>query len=159
MALNHLDENGKAIMVDISQKEPTSRTATASAVVALRAETMQLISQGEIKKGDVLAVARVAGILAAKQTPQLIPLAHPLPITSATVDFKALDDTHLKIIATVKTTYQTGVEMEALTAASVAALTIYDMCKAVDRGIEINNLHLESKSGGKSGVYNRENES
>lgn len=159
MALNHLDENGKAIMVDISQKEATSRTATASVLVAMRAETMQLISQGEIKKGDVFAVARVAGILAAKQTPQLIPLTHPLPITSAAVDFEVLDSTHLKIMATVKTTYQTGAEMEALTAAGVAALTIYDMCKAVDRGMEINNLHLESKSGGKSGVYNREVES
>lgn len=156
MELTHLDENGKAHMVDISQKDVTERVAVASAAVRMKPETLRLIQQGEIKKGDVFAVARVAGIMAAKRTADLIPLCHPIPISQATVELTVQEPDTVLILATVKTTYQTGIEMEALTAASVAALTIYDMCKAVDRGMEIIGVRLESKSGGKSGSYQRE---
>ena len=143
-------------MVDVGKKEATERVATASAKVRLQPETLALITQGEIKKGDVFATARVAGILAAKRTPDLIPLCHPIPLTSVTVDISAHAPDQVWISATARTTYQTGVEMEALTAASLAALTIYDMCKAVDRGMQIFDLQLEHKSGGKSGEYQRE---
>lgn len=156
MKMTHLDEDGKAIMVDISQKVDTERVAIASGIVKMLPETLELIRSGEVKKGDVLAVARVAGIMAAKKTSDLIPLCHPLPITSAKVDFEFVDETTLKIVAETKTTYATGVEMEALTAVSVAALTIYDMCKAVDRGMLISDIKLEKKSGGRSGEFTRE---
>lgn len=156
MKMTHLDENGRAIIVDISQKTDTERVAVASGTVKMLPETLEMIRSGEVKKGDVLAVARVAGIMAAKKTSELIPLCHPLPLTSAKIDFEFVDDNTLKIISETKTTYATGVEMEALTAVSVAALTIYDMCKAVDRGMVIGEIKLEKKSGGRSGEFLRE---
>ncbi|NLC13336.1 MAG: cyclic pyranopterin monophosphate synthase MoaC [Chloroflexi bacterium] len=156
MKMTHLDENGRAIMVDISRKIDTERIAVASGTVRMRSETLELIRSGEVKKGDVLAVARVAGIMAAKKTSELIPLCHPLPLTSAKVEFEFVSNDTLRIVAETKTTYATGVEMEALTAASVAALTIYDMCKAVDRAMVISEIKLEKKSGGQSGEFNRE---
>ena len=156
MKMSHLDEDGRAIMVDIGEKTATERVAIASGTVKMQPATLQLIQSGEAKKGDVLAVARVAGIMAAKKTAELIPLCHPPPLTSAKVDFEFIGDTLLKITAETKTTYSTGVEMEALTAVSVAALTVYDMCKAVDRGMEIGAIRLEKKSGGRSGEFNRE---
>ena len=156
MKMTHLDENGRAIMVDISQKTDTERVAIASGAVIMQPGTLEMIRSGEVKKGDVLAVARVAGIMAAKKTSDLIPLCHPLPLTSAKIDFEFVDVNTLKIVAETKTTYATGVEMEALTAASVAALTIYDMCKAVDRAMVIGEIKLEKKSGGRSGEFNRE---
>ncbi len=156
MKMTHLDENGRAIIVDISQKTDTERVAVASGTVKMLPETLEMIRSGEVKKGDVLAVARVAGIMAAKKTSELIPLCHPLPLTSAKIDFEFVDDNTLKIISETKTTYATGVEMEALTAVSVAALTIYDMCKAVDRGMVIGEIKLEKKSGGRSGEFMRE---
>jgi len=155
MELNHLDENGKAVMVDISQKPVTARIAVATAAVRMKAETLALIREDKIKKGDVFACARIAGILAAKRTPELIPMCHPIPITSAAIDLSPVEPDTVLITATVKTNYVTGVEMEALTAASVAALTIYDMCKSVDRGMTIENIHLVKKSGGKSGDFIR----
>ncbi len=156
MELNHLDENGKAVMVDIGQKPVTERIAVAAATVRMKEETLALISEDKIKKGDVFACARIAGIMAAKRTPELIPMCHPIPITSAAVDLSPVEPDVVLITATVKTNYGTGVEMEALTAASVAALTIYDMCKSVDRGMSIENIHLVKKSGGKSGDFIRE---
>jgi len=148
----HFDAGGKARMVDVTAKNATARMAVAGATVVMKAATLELIKQGEAKKGDVLTVAQLAGIMAAKQTPQLIPLCHPLPITSVDVSFK-LEQARsaVEITATVKTLAQTGVEMEALTAASVAALTIYDMCKAADRAMRIENIRLLRKSGGRSG--------
>ena len=148
----HFDLGGKVHMVDITEKPATERLAVARGTVAMEAATLELIKRGEMKKGDVLAVAQLAGIMAAKQTSQLIPLCHPLPITSADVDLK-LDEKRsaVEITATVKTMAQTGVEMEALTAVTVAALTIYDMCKAVDRAMRIDNIRLARKSGGRSG--------
>jgi len=146
MELNHLDENGKAVMVDISQKPVTARIAVATAAVRMKAETLALIREDKIKKGDVFACARIAGILAAKRTPELIPMCHPIPITSAAIDLSPVEPDTVLITATVKTNYVTGVEMEALTAASVAALTIYDMCKSVDRGMTIENIHLVKRA-------------
>ena len=156
MKMTHLDDKGQAHIVDISQKSQTERVAIASGTVKMQPETLNLIRSGEVKKGDALAVARVAGIMAAKKTSELIPLCHPLPLTSVKIDFEFVDEESLKITAETKTTYNTGVEMEALTAVSLAALTIYDMCKAVDRGMVIGEIKLELKSGGKSGVFNRE---
>lgn len=156
MELSHLDKNGNACMVDVSAKDETAREALASALVRMRPETLALIQAGEMPKGDVFACARVAGIMAAKRTPELIPMCHPIPITKASVDFEVLAEDTLRITARVKSTYRTGVEMEALTAASVAALTVYDMCKAVDRGMQILQIQLEQKSGGKSGNFLRE---
>lgn len=156
MELSHLDENGKAVMVDIGQKSATERVAVATASVRMKPETLALIREDRIKKGDVFACARIAGIMAAKRTPELIPMCHPIPITSAAVDMAAVDPDLVLITATVRTNYLTGVEMEALTAASVAALTIYDMCKSVDRGMTIENIQLVKKSGGKSGDFIRE---
>jgi len=148
----HFDFEGKVHMVDITEKPPTERVAVARGTVAMKAATLELIKQGEMKKGDVLAVAQLAGIMAAKQTPQLIPLCHPLPISSVDVDLKPDEKrSAVEITATVKTTAQTGVEMEALTAVTVAALTIYDMCKAVDRAMRIESIRLARKSGGRSG--------
>jgi cyclic pyranopterin phosphate synthase len=155
MELTHLDGEGQAFMVDVGDKDVTERTAVAEARVKMMPETLELILAGNIKKGDVFASARIAGIMAAKRTPDLIPLCHPIPLTSAAVEITPLPPDMVKITATVKCRYTTGVEMEALTAASVAALTIYDMCKAVDRGMVILDVCLLSKSGGRSGEYHR----
>jgi cyclic pyranopterin phosphate synthase len=152
--LTHIDPQGNAVMVDVSAKSATERIATAKAAVMMQPETLARITSGGIKKGDVLGVARIAGIMAAKRTHELIPLCHPLALTAVSLDLtpdrarNAID-----ITATVKVTGQTGVEMEALTAASIAALTIYDMCKAIDRGMTISDIRLVHKSGGKSGIY------
>ncbi len=151
--LTHLNDKGEARMVDVSEKEVTSRTARATGFVAMSPETLALVERGEAKKGDVLATARIAGIMAAKKTHELIPLCHPLAITGVTVDLAPEGDSALIIRATVKTTGKTGVEMEALTAASVAALTVYDMCKAVEKGIRIEAVRLLEKHGGKSGDW------
>ena len=156
MKLNHIDDEGRAFMLDITQKFATECVAIASGTIRMKPETLELIRSGEVKKGDVLAVARVAGILAAKKTSELIPLCHPLPLTSAKVDFEFITEDTLRIISETKTTYATGIEMEALTAVGIAALTIYDMCKAVDRGMVIGEIMLEKKSGGQSGEFTRE---
>ena len=150
----HFDDKGAAHMVDVGDKDITERQATAAARITMLPETLVLIRDGKAKKGDVLSVARLAGIMAAKKTPDLIPLCHPLALTNVTVDFELDEDANaVDIRATCKLKGRTGVEMEALTAATVAALTIYDMCKAVDRGMEISNARLLEKSGGKSGTY------
>jgi cyclic pyranopterin phosphate synthase len=154
MALTHFDGDGHAHMVDVSDKAVTSRIATAENYIQMNRETFDIITEGRAKKGDVLGVARLAGIMAAKKTSDLIPLCHPLPITSVSVDL--VPDAALpgiRITATVKTTGQTGVEMEALTAASVTALTVYDMSKAVDKTMEIGGLRVTLKDGGKSGRH------
>ena len=152
--LNHFDEKGNAVMVDVSEKDETKRVAQAKGIIKVSEEIMNLIKTGNIKKGDVLGVSRVAGIMASKQTSNLIPMCHPLMINGANIDFE-LDEENSKVIiyGTVRTTGKTGVEMEALTAVSVAALTIYDMCKAVDKRMVIENIHLVSKTGGKSGEF------
>ena len=153
--LTHLDAAGNAHMVDVSEKDVTARTATAKAVVEMQVGTLKLILEGKAKKGDVLATARIAGIMAAKKTHELIPLCHPLAITKATVEFDtSRDPTGIRVTAEVKVSGQTGVEMEALTAVSVACLTVYDMVKAVDRAMRIENIRLVHKSGGQSGDYN-----
>jgi cyclic pyranopterin phosphate synthase len=155
--LTHLDAEGNAHMVDVSEKDVTSRTATAKALVEMQPATLALILEGKAKKGDVIATARIAGIMAAKKTHELIPLCHPLMISKVTVDFAP--DTAastIEVTATVKVEGKTGVEMEALTACSVACLTLYDMCKAVDRGMKINSLRLVEKAGGKSGHFTAE---
>jgi cyclic pyranopterin monophosphate synthase len=155
--LTHLDAEGNAHMVDVSDKDVTSRTATAKAVVEMQPATLALILEGKAKKGDVIATARIAGIMAAKKTHELIPLCHPLMITKVTVDFAPdTAGSTIEVTATVKVEGKTGVEMEALTACSVAALTLYDMCKAVDRGMRITNLRLVEKAGGKSGHFTAE---
>ncbi len=154
MALTHFDGKGNAHMVDVSEKAVTARIATAENYIRMQRETFNIITEGRAKKGDVLGVARLAGIMAAKKTADLIPLCHPLPITSVSVDLVPDPDLPgIRIIATVKTTGQTGVEMEALTAASVAALTVYDMSKAVDKTMEISGLRVTLKDGGKSGRH------
>jgi cyclic pyranopterin phosphate synthase len=155
--LTHLDEQGRARMVDVSAKEVTAREATARGRVAMRPETVALILEGGMPKGDVIATARIAGIMAAKRTHELIPLCHPLPLSAIEVKLcPDLESASVHIEATVRTTAQTGVEMEALTAVSVAALTIYDMCKAVERTMRIEDVHLFAKSGGASGDYRAE---
>ena len=152
--LNHFDNYGNAIMVDVSEKNITERIATATGKILVSAEIFKMIEDGTAKKGDVLGVARIAGIMAAKKTSEVIPLCHPLPITHCKIDFKMLaEESAVEVSATVKVGGKTGVEMEALHAVSVALLTIYDMCKAVDKQMEIQNIHLASKSGGKSGVF------
>ena len=152
----HFDGSGNAVMVDVSAKPATDRTATARAMVVMSAATLAMIEAGTAKKGDVLGVARIAGIMAAKRTSDLIPLCHPLPITAVVVDLTADRAANaIEIAATVRTTGQTGVEMEALTAASVAALTVYDMCKAVDRSMRIEGLRVVHKAGGKSGEFSQ----
>ncbi|CEP69234.1 Molybdenum cofactor biosynthesis C,bacterial-type [Moorella glycerini] len=157
--LTHLDAKGAARMVDVGAKAVTERVAVARGRVLMSRNTLDLILEGQMPKGDVLAVARVAGIMAAKQTGSLIPLCHPLTISAVSLDFRPDRETGaLEIEARVKTTGQTGVEMEALTAVSVAALTIYDMCKAVERGMVIDNIRLVEKSGGRSGHFLREGE-
>ena len=154
--LTHLDEHGKARMVDVSEKDVTHREAVAESYVAMRPETLSLILSGTAAKGDVFATARIAGILAAKRTSELIPLCHPISLTSIRIDLLPCEPDRVHILAEVRCDERTGVEMEALTAASVAALTIYDMCKAVDRGMEILCTRLVKKSGGKSGLFERE---
>jgi cyclic pyranopterin monophosphate synthase len=150
----HFDDKGGAIMVDVSEKAETERIAVARGSVIMQKATLDQIMSGGIKKGDVLSVARLAGIMGAKRTPDLIPLCHPLALTSVTVELTC-DPTRsaVDITATCKLMGRTGVEMEALTAVSVAALTVYDMCKAVDRGMRLTDIHLLHKSGGKSGIY------
>ena len=155
--LTHLDATGNAHMVDVSEKPVTARTATAKARVLMQPETLALILEGKAKKGDVLATARIAGIMAAKRTHELIPLCHPLMISQVSVDFDAdVAASHVDVTATVKVEGKTGVEMEALTACSIACLTLYDMCKAVDRAMRITDLRLIEKSGGKSGHFTAE---
>lgn len=152
--LTHFDAAGRAAMVDVSDKEETRREAVARTRVVMRPETLALIQAGQAAKGDVLGVARLAGIMAAKRTADLIPLCHPLPLSSVRVDLEPdVAAAAVEITATVRTTGRTGVEMEALTAASVAALTVYDMCKAVDRGMVVESLRVIAKSGGKSGDF------
>jgi cyclic pyranopterin monophosphate synthase len=155
--LTHLDDSGRGRMVDVSDKAVTQREATARAIVSMQPATARLIDTGGMAKGDVLGVAQVAGVMAAKRTPDLIPLCHPLPITGVDMSFELdVERARLEIRATVRVTGRTGVEMEALTAAAVAALTVYDMCKAVDRGMSIGNIELMHKIGGKSGEFVRQ---
>jgi cyclic pyranopterin phosphate synthase len=154
--LTHFDEDGSARMVDVGAKPETQRVAKASAVVSMNPATMGLIQNREIQKGDVLELARVAGIMGSKRTADLIPLCHPLRIDAVQISFEVISDTEIRIQSTVSATDRTGVEMEALVAASVAGMTIYDMCKSVDRGMKISDVQLDEKSGGKSGKYVRE---
>ncbi|MCY4624053.1 MAG: cyclic pyranopterin monophosphate synthase MoaC [Chloroflexi bacterium] len=155
--LTHLDESGHARMVDVGAKPVTRREATAVGSVAMQPETLALIVAGELEKGDALATARIAGIMAAKQTPALIPLCHPIPLSQVAVDLEPDESASaVNITATVATTAQTGVEMEAMTAVCVAALTVYDMCKAVDRAIRFEGVRLVRKSGGASGDFTAE---
>lgn len=156
-ALSHIDEHGNARMVDVSDKDVTKREATARGRVLMEPRTLAMIVEGQMPKGDVLATARIAGIMAAKRTHELIPLCHPLPISGVEVHLTPVeaggDRAAIDIEATVRVTSRTGVEMEALTAVSVAALTVYDMCKAVERGMSIEDIRLTAKSGGRSGDY------
>lgn len=153
--LTHFDGDGNAVMVDVSAKEASERVAVAAADVVMQPETLKTIMNRGMKKGDVLTVAQLAGIMGAKRTPDLIPLCHPLALTSVKVDLVCNPDRNcVEISARCRVSGKTGVEMEALTAASVAALTVYDMCKAVDRGMQITNIRLLHKSGGKSGEWN-----
>lgn len=154
MSLTHFDATGQAVMVDVTDKPATDRTATAQVHVAMLAETLAVVAAGTAKKGDVLGTARLAGIMAAKRTADLIPLCHPVPVSAVVMKLQA-GVGGVDISATVRTTGQTGVEMEALMAASVAALTVYDMCKAMDRGMRIENLRVVHKAGGKSGVFSQ----
>lgn len=159
MDLTHFNDNGKARMVDVEAKADTARTAIARGRIVMQPTTLELITEGKMKKGDVLAVAQVAAIMAAKQTSQLIPMCHNIFLTSADIRFEIDQTAHtINIEAEIKTTGKTGVEMEALHAVSVAALTIYDMCKAVDKEMVIDNIRLVSKQGGKSGDYHRKGE-
>ena len=156
MQLTHIDESGAAVMVDVSAKQPTIRIAMACATVSMAPATLKMIMAGEMKKGDVLAAARIAGIMAAKRTPELIPLCHPLLIENVKVELVCDEETSsVRITATCTVSGKTGVEMEALTVAGVAALTIYDMCKAVDKYMVISDIKLMQKSGGKSGDFHR----
>lgn len=154
MEFNHFDKNGNAIMVDVSEKPVTARTAVAVGSIRVSSEIIDAVQSGTAKKGDVLGVARVAGIMATKRTSELIPLTHPLPLTKVSVDFEVDADEHtITAKCTAKTDGKTGVEMEALTGASVALLTVYDMCKAIDKRMCIENVHLVEKHGGKSGDF------
>lgn len=153
--LSHVNKKGKVRMVDVSQKDDTLREAVVTGGIRMQPATLQKIKQNQIKKGDVLSVARVAGIMAAKKTPELIPMCHPIIIDNISVELDFEGDDFIKITTMAKSSGKTGVEMEALVAASVAAMTIYDMCKAIDRGMTIEQIYLESKKGGKSGVYLR----
>ncbi len=157
MPLTHFDAQGQAHMVDVSDKAVTDRIAVAAGHIRMAQETFEIISEGRAKKGDVLGIARLAGIMGAKKTPDLIPLCHPLPVTKVSVELMLDPDLPgVRIEATVKTSGQTGVEMEALTAVSTAALTVYDMAKAVDKAMEIGGIHVLLKDGGKSGRYEAE---
>jgi cyclic pyranopterin phosphate synthase len=149
-----MDQNGNALMVDVSAKQPTVREAVAEGIIGLSAETMRMVREGGNAKGDVLSVAQLAGIMAAKRTAGLIPLCHPLPLTGCRVLLEPLENC-VRAICEVKTTHVTGVEMEALTGVSVALLTVYDMCKAMDKSMEINGIRLLTKTGGKSGDFSR----
>ena len=155
MEFTHLDENGAARMVDVGDKQVTKRTAQAHAVITMQPETLRRIAEGTMPKGDVFACARIAGIMAAKRTSDLIPMCHPLPIDGVEIEITPVSETKVRIVSTLRCTHKTGIEMEALTAASVAALTIYDMCKAIDRGMCIDQVLLLHKAGGKSGEYRR----
>ena len=153
--LNHFDAAGNAVMVDVTEKKITERVAVASGKIFVSNEVYAAIKSGTAKKGDVLGVARIAGIMAAKKTSEIIPLCHPLPLSHCSLNFEMLrEESAVKVTATVKTTWATGVEMEALHAVSVALLTIYDMCKAIDKKMMISEIRLEQKSGGKSGTFN-----
>ncbi|MGO3346773.1 MAG: cyclic pyranopterin monophosphate synthase MoaC [Marinomonas sp.] len=156
--LTHLDQQGNAHMVDVSEKNITKRTATAQAIVNMKPETLIKIIEGGLPKGDVIATARIAGIQAAKKTSDLIPLCHPLMLTKVSVDIAILNDREIQILCTCALSGKTGVEMEALTGASVTALTLYDMCKAVDKGIVIKDVALLEKQGGKSGDWSKVND-
>ncbi len=150
----HFDNRGNAIMVDVTDKEITERVAVASGIIAVNKEVYEAVKHGTAKKGDVLGAARIAGIMAAKKTSDLIPMCHPLMLTKVTIDFECEDEKQqIKCICTAKLSGKTGVEMEALTGVSVALLTIYDMCKAIDRGMRISDIHLVEKAGGKSGHF------
>ena len=152
--LTHFDAGGQATMVDVSGKEETARSATARGLVQLSGEAYRAIAEGKVGKGDVLGVARLAGIMGAKKTPELIPLCHPLPISAVAVDFELIEAEHsVAVTATCKTTGRTGVEMEAMTAVSIAALTVYDMVKAIDKAVVIRDIRLVEKAGGKSGHF------
>jgi cyclic pyranopterin phosphate synthase len=160
MPFNHFDDQGRAVMVDISAKSATMRTATAAATVFLRRETLADILDGRMAKGDVLGVARLAGIAAAKKTPDLIPLSHPLALHAVSIEFGTDSEKGtVRVESTVRAFERTGVEMEAMVSASVAALTIYDMCKGADKSIKIGDIVLLYKEGGKSGIYRREEKS
>lgn len=150
----HLDSKGQAVMVDVGEKKLTNRTATARATLEMNPETLSKLLSSELKKGDGLAAARLAGIMGGKKTSELIPLCHNIPIESITVDFENNGINELYIIAKAKCTYKTGIEMETLTAVTVAALTVYDMCKAIDRGMVIKDVRLVEKTGGKSDFFN-----
>lgn len=152
--LNHFDQNGNAVMVDVSEKAPTSRTAVATGEIRVGEAVMEAVLSGTAKKGDVLGVGRIAGIMAAKRTGDMIPLCHPLPLTHCSVEFEADRQSGvIRAVCTVKTDGKTGVEMEALTGVSAALLTVYDMCKAIDKGMVITGIHLMKKSGGRSGEF------
>lgn len=153
MKLTHLDEKGAARMVNVGAKQVTQRVASAQSVITMKPETLQMIVDGTAPKGDVFACARIAGIMAAKKTAELIPMCHPIPIESVEIEIEAISETKVRLVSTLRCSHKTGIEMEALTAASVAALTIYDMCKAVDRGMRIDETLLLYKDGGKSGEY------
>ena len=156
MELTHINDEGRAKMVDVSEKCDTVREAVAVGSIFMKRETLQRIKDGSISKGDVLAVAQVGGIMGAKSTPQIIPMCHPIMISGCDISFKIdLENTKIEITAATKTVGKTGIEMEALTAVSVAALTIYDMCKAIDKEMVINNIMLVKKTGGKSGLFER----
>lgn len=156
MELTHINEEGRAKMVDVSEKVDTAREAVAIGYVSMKRETLERIKEGTISKGDVLAVAQVGGIMGAKSTPQIVPMCHPIMISGCDINFKMdFENNRIEITATTKTVGKTGIEMEALTAVSTAALTIYDMCKAIDREMIINNIMLIRKSGGKSGIFER----
>lgn len=152
---SHIDEKGKVKMVDVSKKDVTERKAIAVGEVKMKPSTLEMIKNGEMKKGAVLETARISGIMGVKKTPDIIPMCHPLLISSIDLEFKFKDENKIKIEAVVKNSGKTGVEMEALTGVSIAALTIYDMCKAVDKSMIINDIKLKYKSGGKSGVFKR----
>jgi cyclic pyranopterin phosphate synthase len=156
MDLTHLDEKGQARMVDVSEKDISKREALAQAIVTMLPNTLSMITEGKHKKGDVLATARIAGIQAAKRTWELIPMCHPLMIAGVKIDIQAISETQLCITVRCKVADRTGIEMEALTAASIAALTIYDMCKAVDKGMIIGDIKLLQKTGGKTGDWHAE---
>ena len=151
--LTHINDKGEAKMVDVSPKDDTVREAFVTGGVRMKPETLDKIKQNQMKKGDVLAAARIAGILGAKKTPDLIPLCHTILVSEITIDFEFIGKDYIEIKTMAKSTGKTGVEMEAMTAAAVSALTIYDMCKAIDRGMSIENICLQKKSGGKSGTY------
>ena len=155
--LTHFDENGQAIMVDVSNKKATDRVAIASGKIIVNKAVYEAVENGTAAKGDVLNVARIAGIMAAKRTDEMIPLCHSLPINSCKIDFQMLpEESAIKAVSTVKVTGLTGVEMEALHSVSIALLTIYDMCKALDKSMEIRDIHLDEKVGGKSGTFQRD---